>query len=167
MLAWPWPLDSIDFRDNSSTSEDEGIHSLKPPVGYGRYSGPPSVTSAPDILLRNHEEDLTPKHYIRSPIIEETESNMETEMRSRHKYHDRHASKFFTQRLLFIFFDIQAQLLECWARCEFKIQNTRWEALSWTSIYRNQGFHTKKVLHKNAFGGMVLLFFLLQEKYYG
>lgn len=48
----------------------------------GRYSsGPPSVISAPEILLR--DEDITPKHYIRSPIIEETESNIEAELRSR------------------------------------------------------------------------------------
>ena len=49
---------------------------------YGRHSGPPSVTSAPEILVRN-DDDLTPKHYIRSPIIEETESNVEAELRSR------------------------------------------------------------------------------------
>ena len=51
---------------------------------FGKYnSGPPSITSAPEVLLR--EEDLTPKHYIRSPIIEETESNVEAELRSRQR----------------------------------------------------------------------------------
>ena len=77
------------FRDESArstTSEDEGIYSLKPPMNgnFGKYSsGPPSITSAPEVLLR--EEDLTPKHYIRSPIIEETESNVEAELRSRQR----------------------------------------------------------------------------------
>ena len=86
------------FRDDSArstTSEDEGVYSLKPPINgnYGRYSsGPPSITSAPEVLQNatssnpNYfEEDLTPKHYIRSPIIEETESNVEAELRSRQR----------------------------------------------------------------------------------
>ena len=38
-----------------------------------------------------HEQDLTPKHYIRTPILEETESNMEAELLSRQmsREHDR------------------------------------------------------------------------------
>ena len=86
------------FRDDSArstTSEDEGVYSLKPPINgnYGRFSsGPPSIISAPEVLQNvtsnnpNYfEEDLTPKHYIRSPIIEETESNVEAELRSRQR----------------------------------------------------------------------------------
>ena len=105
-VAWCWfrmPLLTIPifynwFRDDSArstTSEDEGVYSLKPPINgnYGRYSsGPPSITSAPEVLQNatssnpNYfEEDLTPKHYIRSPIIEETESNVEAELRSRQR----------------------------------------------------------------------------------
>ena len=67
----------IDFRDASpreSTSEDEGVFSLKP-------HKPSSTISAPEVLM--HEQDLTPKHYIRTPILEETESNMEAELLSR------------------------------------------------------------------------------------
>ena len=73
------------FRDASrdSTSEDEGVFSLKP------HQGPSSTISAPEVLM--HEQDLTPKHYIRTPILEETESNMEAELLSRQmsREHDR------------------------------------------------------------------------------
>ena len=79
------------FRYDESgrtSSEDEGIYSLRPPAGSnGRLSGPPSVISAPDILVRNGD-DLTPKHYIRSPIIEETDSHVEAELRSRDRLRD-------------------------------------------------------------------------------
>ena len=74
---------------------------MKPPYpnqgggGGGRHSGPPSVTSAPDILVRNDPEDITPKHYIRSPIIEETESNVEAELRSRDRARNSLRYKFW------------------------------------------------------------------------
>ena len=74
------------LRDASreSTSEDEGVYSLKP-----HHQGPSSTISAPEVLM--HEQDLTPKHYIRTPILEETESNMEAELLSRQmsREHDR------------------------------------------------------------------------------
>ena len=79
-------ITNLDFyRDASrdSTSEDEGVYSLRP-------HGPASTISAPEILM---SDDITPKHYIRTPILEETESNMEAELISRHmsREHDRYS----------------------------------------------------------------------------
>lgn len=50
------------------------------PFFDSRLSGPPSVISAPDVLY-NHppvplDTDRSPKHYIRTPILEETEEEL-------------------------------------------------------------------------------------------
>ncbi len=85
-------------RDDSniSASDDEGAHSLRPPHGnHGRISGPPSINSAPDALY--YEDDLTPKHYIRTPILEETESNVEAELRSRHRSRENPRLRFWNE----------------------------------------------------------------------
>jgi len=77
--------DSDDYEDeNVSFIDDTQLHRQRHKrrrnKGTQSYSGPPSLAGGG--MIQDDPSNLTPKHKIRTPILEETESSLEAELKS-------------------------------------------------------------------------------------
>ena len=92
--------DSDDFDDdNDGYVDDNQFHRQRQKRRKNKaiqsYSGPPSLAGGG--LVQDDPSNLTPKHKIRSPILEETESSLEAELKSQGRLaNDRYLPRFIS-----------------------------------------------------------------------